>query len=312
MEINWVHTKSLFRPSNAAHFMGNKAETTHSFVVPAFSSTHFFPFLPSTRSNQPPPVSAISAAAAVAVAAMGRGRNRGKAGNFATFRLCPRPGAADASDRVFVRVDTNPYSVPGFADDQVNAGAGTSSAGDEDDGGAAGPLPEHVRREIVELGLPDDEYDYLPHLREIRPSVSSIGGGGSSAAFLPARRLHSRAHFGPPLDTKAYDASRIRIGSGEATAETVEVTRVENAIDPDVARLLEKSDDPALAGLESGSDSEHDNLEEDFVLVANQLEEDFVLVANHPEEEDDNIVAVDDAACKGENSAIWLSYQSLY
>ena len=51
---------------------------------------------------------------AAVVDAMGRGRNR-KPRNFATFRLCPRPGAADASDRVFVRVDDNPYGTAGVA-----------------------------------------------------------------------------------------------------------------------------------------------------------------------------------------------------
>lgn len=137
---------------------------------------------------------------------MGRGRNR-KPRNFATFRLCPRPGVADASDRVFVRVDDNPYSVPGFADDEGHSSstavgadggepAASSSASVDDDGA---PLPEHVRREILELGLPDDGYDYLTHLRELRPSLSSTGGGGSSAVFLPSRRP---ARSGPCVDVK--------------------------------------------------------------------------------------------------------------
>ena len=139
---------------------------------------------------------------------MGRGRNR-KPRNFATFRLCPRPGAADASDRVFVRVDDNPYSVPGFADDEGLSSSTAATVGGDggepapssststDDGGF--PLPEHVRREILELGLPNDGYDYLAHLRELRPSLSSTGGGGSSAVFLPSRRP---ARSGLPVDVK--------------------------------------------------------------------------------------------------------------
>ncbi|BAF22294.1 uncharacterized protein [Oryza sativa Japonica Group] len=256
---------------------------------------------------------------------MGRGRSR-KPRNFATFRLCPRPGAADASDRVFFRVDNNPYYVPGFADDDVLGGAAAAAVGEGDDdapsssaSGETGPLPDHVRREILELGLPDDGYDYLAHLREIRPSISSTGGGGASAAFLPVRR-HARAHFGPPVDVKAYDASRVRIGSSgketttaTAAAVEVEVTRIENAIDPDVARLLEESGEPALAGSESESESEDDDLEEDFVLVANQDDDDFVLVEieNQFEEEEENIAAADDSEedglkngeCKVGNSA---------
>ncbi|CAL5085816.1 unnamed protein product [Urochloa decumbens] len=200
---------------------------------------------------------------------MGRGRNR-KPRNFATFRLCPRPGAADASDRVFVRVDDNPYSVPGFADDggdgsgapssstAVEADDDPSSPSAEDGGGA---LPEHVRREILELGLPDDGYDYLPHLRELRPSLSSTGGGGSSAVFLPSRRRPARS--GLPVDVKAYDLSRAPIGSGEAVMAT---RQVEEAIDLDVAKLLDGSDLPAV---ELG----HEDLEEDFVNLADQSDE---------------------------------------
>ncbi|CAL5084254.1 unnamed protein product [Urochloa decumbens] len=198
---------------------------------------------------------------------MGRGRNR-KPRNFATFRLCPRPGAADASDRVFVRVDDNPYSVPGFADDGGGSSGPSSSAAvggeDEpsspsaDDGGGA--LPEHVRREILELGLPDDGYDYLPHLRELRPSLSSTGGGGSSAVFLPSRRRPARS--GLPVDVKAYDLSRAPIGSGDGEA-AMATRQVEEAIDLDVAKLLDGSDLPAV---EFGDE----DLEEDFVMLADQ------------------------------------------
>ncbi|CAN6206209.1 unnamed protein product [Urochloa humidicola] len=207
---------------------------------------------------------------------MGRGRNR-KPRNFATFRLCPRPGAADASERVFVRVDDNPYSVPGFADDGGGPSSSAAVGGDDEpsspsanDGGDA--LPEHVRREILELGLPDDGYDYLPHLRELRASLSSTGGGGSSAVFLPSRRRPARS--GLPVDVKAYDLSRAPIGSGESAAAT---RRVEEAIDLDVAKLLDGSDLPAV---ESGDE----DLEEDFVILANQSDEEQQI-----EEEEKNI-----------------------
>ncbi|PUZ73092.1 hypothetical protein GQ55_2G446900 [Panicum hallii var. hallii] len=207
---------------------------------------------------------------------MGRGRNR-KPRNFATFRLCPRPGAADASDRVFVRVDDNPYSVPGFTDDGGGPSSSTAVGGDDepssssaDDGGGA--LPEHVRHEILELGLPDDGYDYLAHLRELRPSLSSTGGGGSSAVFLPSRRRPTRS--GPPVDVKAYDLSRAPLGSGEVA---VAMRRVEEAIDLDVAKLLDGSDLPAV---ESGDE----DLEEDFVILANQSDEEQQI-----EDEENNI-----------------------
>jgi protein LTV1 len=41
-----------------------------------------------------------------------------------------------------------------------------------------GPMPEHVRVELVELGFPDDGYDYMQHLRKI--GVSGVGG-----SFVP-------------------------------------------------------------------------------------------------------------------------------
>ncbi|OEL17528.1 hypothetical protein BAE44_0021453 [Dichanthelium oligosanthes] len=195
---------------------------------------------------------------------MGRGRNR-KPRNFATFRLCPRPGAADASDRVFVRVDDNPYSVPSFADDGGGPSSSAAVGGDDepssspdDDGGA--PLPKNVRREILELGLPDDGYDYLPHLRELRPSLSSTGGGGSAAVFLPSRRP---ARSGLPVDVKAYDLSRASVGYEEVAAVT---KRVGEVIDLDVAKLLDGSDLPAV-------ESNDEDLEEDFVILANQSDE---------------------------------------
>ncbi|KAL6841927.1 hypothetical protein ACP4OV_028439 [Aristida adscensionis] len=220
---------------------------------------------------------------------MGRGRNR-KPRNFATFRLCPRPGAADASDRVFVRVDSNPYSVPGFADDGGGGGGGggpssSAAAGGEGgtssssaDEGTGDDLPERVRQEIMALGLPDDGYDYLAHLRELRPSLSSTGGGGSSAVFLPSRRRPGRS--GLPVDVKAYDLSCVPIGSGEAATAA---RRVEEAIDLDVVRLLEGSDLPAV---ESGDE----DLEEDFVLVASQPEEEQPI-----EDEGKNFGVVDGA-----------------
>ncbi|KAJ1292060.1 hypothetical protein BS78_02G362900 [Paspalum vaginatum] len=193
---------------------------------------------------------------------MGRGRNR-KPRNFATFRLCPRPGAADASDRVFVRVDDNSYSVPGFADDE-GPSSHTAVAGDgepSDDDGGGGALPDHVRREILELGLPDDGYDYLSHLRELRPSLSPFGGGGSSAVFLPSRRP---ARSGLRADVKAYDLSGASAGCGEVAV--VAASRAEEAIDLDVAKLLDGSDLPVV---ESGGE----DLEEDFVFLANQADQ---------------------------------------
>lgn len=113
----------------------------------------------------------------------------------ATFQLFARdysdPNYSDGptGDRVFVRVDNNPYSAPDtFCDDQNGAVSGEdpnsvfADAEDDydDDGGGyfeteRTALPDHVRKEILELGFPDDGYNYLDHLREIKNT-----GGGST------------------------------------------------------------------------------------------------------------------------------------
>ncbi|XP_047067673.1 protein LTV1 homolog [Lolium rigidum] len=250
----------------------------------------------------------------------GRTRHR-KPRNSATFQLCPRPGAAHASNRVLVRVDGDPYYLPGFADDEYDGYRGASSssygaaAGYEDDysysSSDGGALPDHVRREILDLGLPDDGYNYLAHIREFQPSFSSTGGGGSSAAFIPRRRPPPRS--GLPLSVKAYDARSVEVGADNVAAAAV-VAPVEQVIDPDVTKLLEEGDAPDVPNLPEESDvpqgtsedvatnlieendgpqdtSEDEELEEDFVMIANQseddeqmdLEDDFVILANQPD-----------------------------
>ena len=127
----------------------------------------------------------------------------------ATFQLLARDSSdpnyddSPGSDRVFVRVDNNSYSVDSFfaGDDPYNVDDSNSIFADapddydpeEDDNNrgfgnssrpAAHPLPEHVRKEILELGFPDDGYNYLAHLREIKNS-----GGGSAFYHNPKTRL---------------------------------------------------------------------------------------------------------------------------
>ena len=96
---------------------------------------------------------------------------------------------------------------------------------------------------------------------------------------------------------QAYDASRVRVvgpSEGEldegrtmckVAAKTAPVRRIEKAVDPDVARLLDESD-------VSHAGSEDEGLEEDFVIMANraegeELEEDGNGVFSDVEEEFD-------------------------
>ncbi|CAD5325352.1 unnamed protein product [Arabidopsis thaliana] len=196
----------------------------------------------------------------------------------ATFELCPRdtsdPRYSDApgGDKIFLRVDQNPVNINGFIEEDEEEEGDSSRFDDAPEemdygyssfGDSSSSLPAHVRKEILELGYPDDGYNYLEHLREIKNT-----GGGSNFYVNPKYEVAQL-----PRDVKAYDASRVKI-SGMVNEEgndnkliysvaskTVNV-KVQKAIDPEVAALLENSD-----GSEFGSDVE--DLEEDFVVQAN-------------------------------------------
>ncbi|KAM0032886.1 putative Low temperature viability protein Ltv1 [Helianthus debilis subsp. tardiflorus] len=205
----------------------------------------------------------------------------------ATFQLISRdssdPNYSEdpSGDRVFVRVDGN--SDKPFFDDDNNGifDDAPEDYSDDESGGqdrrfeeqmTAGrlpggtSLPDDVRREILELGFPDDGYNYLAHLREIR-----VTGGGSSFYQNPKARPDQL-----PRDVKAYDASRIDVSKANdedsyknsiygVAVKTVPV-RIQKAIDPEVAALLDDSDQSRF-----GSDVE--DLEEDFVINANLPDE---------------------------------------
>lgn len=191
----------------------------------------------------------------------------------ATFQLLARDSSdpnfddSPGNDRVFVRVsgsgqydETDSIFADADDDHDVNEDEdrvfGTTSAPP-----SRKTLPEHVRREILELGFPDDGYNYLNHMKE--------AGGGSAFYNNPKARLDEL-----PRDVKAYDASRVRIAEVDGddngksiftvAAKTVGV-RVQKAVDPEVAALLDDSDLSRF-----GSDNE--DLEEDFVVQANLAE----------------------------------------
>ncbi|KAK7314306.1 hypothetical protein VNO77_39522 [Canavalia gladiata] len=186
--------------------------------------------------------------------------------NSATFQLIARDSSDPSfsiSDRVFVRVDNNPVSFAAV-DDSVFDDAPEDENYD-DAGVSDGPLPEEIRREILQLGFPDDGYNYLTHLREIKNA-----GAGSAFFHNPKFKLQ---HL--PRDVKAYDASRLQIleadeepkeNSMYSVASKTASVRVQKAVDPEVAALLDDSDLSRF-----GSDSE--DLEEDFVVLANVHED---------------------------------------
>uniref|UniRef100_A0A7N2KSK3 Uncharacterized protein n=1 Tax=Quercus lobata TaxID=97700 RepID=A0A7N2KSK3_QUELO len=208
----------------------------------------------------------------------------------ATFQLIARDSSdpiyddSPGNDRVFVRIDNNPVSIFAGSGEYEDEGEGDSDSifadapednnDNEADDRVFGtpaarpsrkPLPENVRKEILELGFPDDGYNYLKHLREIKNT-----GGGSAYYQNPKAKLEEL-----PRDVKAYDASRVRISGGDGdsneksifsvASKTVGV-RLQKAVDPDVAALLDDSDLSRFA-------SDDEDLEEDFVVQANLAEE---------------------------------------
>ncbi|KAL4584477.1 hypothetical protein LXL04_009079 [Taraxacum kok-saghyz] len=211
----------------------------------------------------------------------------------ATFQLMSRDSSdpnyseGPSGDRVFVRVDGNSEK-PLFDGEQSDEDGPDGIFDDapedeeEEDGGNAvnqtrSGLPDHLRTEILELGFPDDGYNYLSHLREIKDT-----GGGSAFYQNPKAARPDQL----PRDVKAYDASRIEVSKGNDEASyknsiygvavnTVPV-RIQKAIDPEVAALLDDSDVSRF-----GSDVE--DLEEDFVFNANLPDEsEDVRVYNKP------------------------------
>lgn len=218
----------------------------------------------------------------------------------ATFQLLSRDSSdpnydeGPSGDRVFVRIDGNTNAGNSFFDEHNDAEVADADPNDifadapDDDSDEDGvqdrvprmqfrspvpssgnsALPDHVRREILELGFPDDGYNYLLHLREIKNT-----GAGSAYYENPKARLEML-----PRDVKAYDASRIEISKGNddsyeksiysVASKTVGV-KIQKVLDPEVAALLDDSDLSRF-----GSDAE-------------DLEEDFVVNANLPEEQED-------------------------
>ncbi|EIE25288.1 hypothetical protein COCSUDRAFT_61516 [Coccomyxa subellipsoidea C-169] len=84
-------------------------------------------------------------------------------------------------------------------------------------------LSENKRKEIVELGLPDDGYDYLQHLKDPAANVSSSDNASAPAAegprvFLPAPFVEP-----PPEDVKYVDARTLPQQTATADVDILQV-----------------------------------------------------------------------------------------
>ncbi|KAG8377871.1 hypothetical protein BUALT_Bualt08G0078600 [Buddleja alternifolia] len=208
----------------------------------------------------------------------------------ATFQLMardssdPNYSSGPSGNQIFVRVDNNNHYTPDsfFNDDVPDADADPDSIfadapedfDGEDANGAVGgacryepqtsSLPDHVRREILELGFPDDGYNYLTHMRDIKNT-----GGGSAYYENPKATFEQL-----PRDVKAYDASRVELSNVNDVSEEKSIysvasktvgVRLQKVVDPEVAAILDDSDS-------SKFDSDIEDLEEDFVVRANVFE----------------------------------------
>ncbi|KAK3231730.1 hypothetical protein Dsin_003611 [Dipteronia sinensis] len=168
-------------------------------------------------------------------------------GQIQLFQLLARDSSdpyfdeTPGNDRVFVRVDNSAYS---FGNDNDDSNSIFADAPDDEDveddvGQPSGPsgttsLPENLRREILELGFPDDGYNYLSHLREIKNT-----GGGSAFYHNPKFKLE---HL--PRDVKAYDASRVQVNEVKnddahersiySVASKSVGVKVQRAVDPEI------------------------------------------------------------------------------
>ncbi|KAI5055163.1 hypothetical protein GOP47_0030308 [Adiantum capillus-veneris] len=197
----------------------------------------------------------------------------------ATYRLVFKESSSatdgEGTDRVFVRVDGGDSFVPGFdpgSDEDVD------EREHDGPGRGAGRISEDLRQEMLELGFPDDGYNYLQHVRDVGPS-------GRIGSFVPSNRV--RLDTLRP-DIKAFDASKVQVPSSAEESESNALCAsggarrlrgpVSKVVDSDVAALLDKEDDISLV---SG-----DELEDDFVVLANEGVDDFSLEESASEEDD--------------------------
>ncbi|KAL7155390.1 hypothetical protein ABFS83_03G072200 [Erythranthe nasuta] len=183
----------------------------------------------------------------------------------------PKYSSGSSRDQILIRVDNN-QNVPSVfeeddpEEDSIFADApedcdGDNENEDSNDAVRKHKLPDHIREEILNLGFPDDGYNYLTHLREIKKK-----GAGTAYYDNPNASFEVL-----PPDVKAYDASRVEVSKindayeekpiYNVASKTVGV-RLKKAVDPEVAALLNDSDSSKF-----GSDIE--DLEEDFVAIAN-------------------------------------------
>ncbi|BBN20026.1 protein LTV1 [Marchantia polymorpha subsp. ruderalis] len=132
-------------------------------------------------------------------------------------------------------------------------------------------LSAEKRRELIEMGYPDDGYDYLQHMRKI--GTSGVG------SFVPATRVELNSLR---ADVKAYDATKVQVQPTDEDSKDAErkaIELVSSNTRPVRKPLLKEGvlDKDIIAALEDSDGSQFDS--------ADELEDEFVILANDGVEE---------------------------
>ncbi|PSC71647.1 LTV1-like protein isoform A [Micractinium conductrix] len=163
---------------------------------------------------------------------------------------------------------------------------------------ASAPMSEERRRELIELGFPDDGYDYLKHTRVLGRGVASLEGMPAAAAIVAAAAAAAAAEAeaaapgpsffvpapefqAPEEDVQVIDASGLTVMTeaeeegdaavmaGGVTAFSRQRERVRAAEKRELAEL-----EAAMAALEEDEDfgdaEGEGDLEDVFVLAATE------------------------------------------
>ncbi|KAL4443797.1 hypothetical protein ABPG75_011534 [Micractinium tetrahymenae] len=213
----------------------------------------------------------------------------------------------DVPERLLVEADKGVG--PGRVDAEVAAAAAAREAASGrryppghplawlEDEAAAAPMSEARRRELIELGFPDDGYDYLKHMRVLGRGQANLEGppadaaaasstageaGASHAAPGPSVFLPAPALEAPEEDVQVIDASRLTVmqaveAEGDAAVMAGGVTAFSRARDRmrrgeqrELAELEEAM--RALEEAEELGDAEGEgDLLDDFVLAATEM-----------------------------------------
>ena len=142
------------------------------------------------------------------------------------------------------------------------------------------PLEESRRREILELGFPDDGYDYLKHLRDGRPEGTTLVNLSETGGFVAAQQDQQKDLS---TDVKLVDA-RTHTVSEEISVDEQEKYDLGNFPIPEkkhrqvgqryVSNTISEIE-TLMQEIGEEEDAEAGNLQEDFLILATEGADDL-------------------------------------